>query len=223
MNKLEKLYDIIQSSKEIGLELGPDVLKQVDELEEQIIKKEILPALSKDIAPRLEPIKRDLVLVVEYHPYEPIKVALSRRAKISEINDAKTLTPKINTPVSSGISVIPPPQPTESRKWTRTPTQGLKVTFPDGTVICRRTAIDTFIAALDKIGFAKVHALGIVHSGYNLVSRQQRPTTPGIVWQHECKGWFVYSNIGNEAKVEDLQKLSDKYNLDLKISEGKSH
>ena len=49
MNKLEKLYDIIQSSKEIGLELGPDVLKQVDEKEEQIIKDEILPALCKDI------------------------------------------------------------------------------------------------------------------------------------------------------------------------------
>ena len=62
------------------------------ELEEGIIKEEILPALGNDIAPRLEPIKRDLVLVVEYHPGEPISVALSRKTKISEIMGAKTLT-----------------------------------------------------------------------------------------------------------------------------------
>ena len=42
------------------------------------LANEILPALSSDIAPRLNPIQRDLVLVVEYHPGEPISVALSR-------------------------------------------------------------------------------------------------------------------------------------------------
>jgi len=67
------------------------------ELEEGIIKEEILPALDNDIAPRLEPIKRDLVLVVEYHPGEPISVALSRKTKISEIMGAKTLTPRSST------------------------------------------------------------------------------------------------------------------------------
>jgi hypothetical protein len=46
------------------------------ELEEGIIKEEILPALSSDIAPRLNPIQRDLVLVVEYHPGEPISVGM---------------------------------------------------------------------------------------------------------------------------------------------------
>ncbi|MBR1414800.1 MAG: hypothetical protein IJ570_02935 [Prevotella sp.] len=71
------------------------------ELEEGIIKEEILPALSSDIAPRLEPIRRDLVLVVESHPVEPISVALSRKAKISEIMGAKTLTPRSSTPVKS--------------------------------------------------------------------------------------------------------------------------
>ena len=68
------------------------------ELEEGIIKEEILPALGYDIAPRLEHIKRDLVLVVEYHPGEPISVALSRKTKISEIMGAKTLTPRSSTP-----------------------------------------------------------------------------------------------------------------------------
>lgn len=73
----------------------------MEELEEGIIKEEILPALGNDIAPRLEPIKRDLVLVVEYHPGKPISVALSRKTKISEIMGAKTLTPLSSTPVKS--------------------------------------------------------------------------------------------------------------------------
>jgi len=82
MTKLEKLYSIIENSREVGVKLSKDVLQQVEELEEGIIKEEILPALSSDIAPRLNPIQRDLVLVVEYHPGEPISVALSRKTKI---------------------------------------------------------------------------------------------------------------------------------------------
>ena len=60
MTKLEKLYNIIENSREVGVKLSKDVLQQVEELEEGIIKEEILPALGNDIAPRLEPIKRDL-------------------------------------------------------------------------------------------------------------------------------------------------------------------
>ena len=78
MTKLEKLYSFIENSRDLGVRLDKGVLQQVEEMEEKIIKEEILPALSNDIAPRLEPIKRDLVLVVEYHPGEPISVALSR-------------------------------------------------------------------------------------------------------------------------------------------------
>jgi len=46
MTKLEKLYSIIENSKELGLQLGEDVLRQTSELEENIIKKEILPVLT---------------------------------------------------------------------------------------------------------------------------------------------------------------------------------
>ena len=41
MTKLEKLYSIIENSKELGLQLGDDVLRQTSELEENIIKKEV--------------------------------------------------------------------------------------------------------------------------------------------------------------------------------------
>ena len=221
MTKLEKLYSIIENSREVGVKLSKDVLQQVEELEEGIIKEEILPALGNDIAPRLEPIKRDLVLVVEYHPGEPISVALSRKTKISEIMGAKTLTPRSSTPVKSEEepTEVKPHEPTKHIENT---TKGMRVIFPDGTVIWHRAAIDTFIEALRKIGLERIPAVGIEHgNGYNLVSRDKRPTVPDRIWQHECDGWYIYSNISNGTKSEDLKRISDYYHLGLKIEEGK--
>lgn len=220
MTKLEKLYSIIENSRDVGVKLPEDVIRQVEELEENIIKKEILPALSSDIAPRLEPIKRDLVLVVEYHPGEPISVALSRKAKISEIIDAKPLTTRNSTPVKSEAE---PPQiePHEPSKQVTNRTKGLRVTFPDGTVIWHRQAIDTFIETLRKIGLHRIPQVGIEHMGYNLVGKKKRPLVPGRIWQHECNGWLIYSNISNQTKIEHLKQISKVLHLHLKIEEGK--
>ena len=220
MTKLEKLYSIIENSREVGVKLSKDVLQQVEELEEGIIKEEILPALGNDIAPRLEPIKRDLVLVVEYHPGEPISVALSRKTKISEIMGAKTLTPRSSTPVKSDEEPVEV-EPHEPKKHIENTTKGMRVTFPDGTVIWYRQAIDTFIDALRKIGLERIPEVGIIHSDFNLVSKKKRPTVPGRIWQHECDGWYIYSNISNLTKKEDLKRISDYYQLGLKIEEGK--
>ena len=38
---------------------------------------------------------------------------------------------------------------------------------------------------------------------------------------HECDGWYIYSNISNGTKAEDLKCVSAYYHLDLKIEEGK--
>ena len=220
MTKLEKLYSIIENSREVGVKLSKDVLQQVEELEEGIIKEEILPALGNDIAPRLAPIKRDLVLVVEYHPGEPISVALSRKAKISEIMGAKTLTPPNSNPIKSEIK----PEPTEEHEPTKhveNTTKGLRVTFPDGTIIWHRQAIDTFIDALRKIGLERIPEVGIEHGGFRLVGKEKRPTKPGCIWQHECDGWYIYSNISNATKIADLKQISEHYHLNLSIEEGK--
>lgn len=221
MTKLEKLYSIIENSRDLGVKLNKDVLQQVEELEVGIIMEEILPALSNDIAPRLKPIKRDLVLVVEYHPGEPISVALSRKTKISEIMDAKTLTPRSSTPVKSEEGTVKS-EPHEPTKQIKNPTKGIKVTFPDGTIIWHRAAIDTFIDSIRKIGLEKVSKIRIEHGGgFNLVSKEKRPTVPGHIWQHESEGWYIYSNISNSQKVQDLKRISDHYHLGLKIEEGK--
>ena len=42
MSKLSKLYSMIANAQELGIELGTEVYKQTDKLEEEIIKKEEL-------------------------------------------------------------------------------------------------------------------------------------------------------------------------------------
>ena len=68
MNKLEELYNTMNSLKKFNLPIEDKLMQAVDELEEQIIKTEVLPSITKDIEPRLRQIKRKLVLVVDYDP-----------------------------------------------------------------------------------------------------------------------------------------------------------
>ena len=81
----------METLRKEGLSLNEDLEKQVSELEENIIKKEILPVVKETIAPALKQVQRELVLVVDYHPGEPISVALSRKTNISALIDAKRL------------------------------------------------------------------------------------------------------------------------------------
>ena len=93
--------------------------------------------------------------------------------------------------------------------------------FPDGTVVCNKTAIDTEIDVFRRIGFERVERVGRKRAGWPLVGKKQRPVEKGKIWQHESDGWFIYSNTNNDQKKEDLQAVSDFYHLGLRISDGK--
>ena len=223
MATLKELYTTLKSLRDMNLPVDEKLLKAADNLEEQIIKEEILPSLSQNIEPLLSEIQRDLVLVVEYHPGDPISVALSRKAKISDFVDAKPMTPqaeRVSTPVSSDTPASPT-IPHEPTKHIENPTKGLRVTFPDGTVVWRKSAIDTFIETLKIIGLDRIPQVGIVHRVYNLVGKKKRPLVPGRVWQHEIDGYYVYSVLNNPMKIADLKRISKYYKLGLKIDEVK--
>ena len=218
MATLKELYTTLKSLRDMKLPVDEKLLEAADNLEEKIIKEQILPALSQNIEPHLNEIQRELVLVVEYHPGEPLSVALSRKAKISEIVDAKPLTP--SRPVSPE-GPAPTPGPHEPTRKVENHTKGLRVTFPDESIICRATAIETFVETLRIIGLDRIPQVGIMRGGYNLVGKEMRPLVQGRIWQHEVDGWYVYSNTSNSNKANDLKRISDFYDLGLKIEEGK--
>lgn len=221
MTKLEKLYESIKNLQELGVPLNNETLQAADNLEEQLIKTEILPALSENVEPLLSQIQRDLILVVEYHPGSPISVALSRKAKITEIIDAKQLTPRpisYQHPEYEATPLIKEPHiPT---KCTKQHSRRLRVTFSDGFVVFGKNSIDTYIKTLRRIGFSRVAQLGIKFADYNIVSRSLRKTEPKRVWQNECDGWYIYSNLSNEQKLRHLKTISEMLHLGLKAEDG---
>jgi hypothetical protein len=153
MTKLEKLYSTIQNLKELGLELGEDLLKQTNELEQEIIKKEILPVISEKIEPIIGQIQRELVLVVDYVPNEPLSVRLSRKRNFSAEMETIEIVP--DPQVEHNIGTI---KRNATKKSSKT---NLRVTFPDGKVIENRFAYETLYEVILLAGTERVRALGI--------------------------------------------------------------
>lgn len=227
MSRLSDLYNAMETLRRLGLHVNKELEREVSQAEEEIIKNEILPILKQRIEPALQEVQRELVLVVDYKPGQPISVALSRKVKIGEIADARPITTphaptdNIGQPVAGKDAKRETPPDHEPTKKIANPTKGLRVTFADGTTVCMSKAIDTFKAVLRRIGLERVHGLHIPHNGYNLVSRDQIPPVPGRIFQHELDGWYIYSNISNKNKKHDLQTISDRLHLNLIIEDGK--
>ena len=171
MTKLEILYKSIKGLQDLGLPLNDETLKAADELEEQLIKTEILPTLSKDIEPRLSQIQRELVLVVEYKPNEPISVALSRKTNIAELLNAKRLEidPQVEHkefgPRKKKISKI-------------APKTGLCIHRKNGSILQEHNAASTFIEAIKEAGLMKVRNLDVRFCRINIVSTTKDTTVP---------------------------------------------
>jgi hypothetical protein len=206
MTKLEKLYSTIQNLKELGLELGEDLLKQTNELEQEIIKKEILPVISEKIEPIIGQIQRELVLVVDYVPNEPLSVRLSRKRNFSAEMETIEIVP--DPRVEHNIGTI---KRNATKKSSKT---NLRVTFPDGKVIENRFAYETLYEVVKLAGTEKVRALGIVQCGVPLVSN----TLDNFYNQKEIgKGLYLITHSSTVQKRQQIERISEVLTLGLKV------
>ena len=211
MTKLEKLYASIKGLQELGLPLNDETLKAADDLEEQLIKTEILPAMSKDIEPRLSQIQRELVLVVEYKPGTPISVALSRKTNIAELLDAKILEQDPQAEHKEGKKHEKPIERINGKTV-------LRVTFPDGTIIADKKAKNTFAETIKRIGLLKVRNLGITFCHVPIVSntldrkygQAQIPVGDGL---------YVMTHSSTHDKKKQLDKIAKDLGIKLIVEE----
>lgn len=207
MTKLEKLYSTIKNLKELGLELGEDLLKQTNELEQEIIKKEILPVISEKIEPIIGQIQRELVLVVDYVPNEPLSVRLSRKRNFSAEMETIEIVP--DPQVEHNIGTI---KRNATRKSSKT---NLRVTFPDGKVVENRFAYETLYEVVKLAGTEKVRALGIVQCGVPLVSN----TLDNFYNQKEIgKGLYLITHSSTVQKRQQIERISEALKLGLKVA-----
>jgi hypothetical protein len=206
MTKLETLYNSIKGLKELGLPLNAETLKAVDELEEELIKNEIIPRLSESIEPIITKIQRPIVLVVDYIPDEQLSVRLTRKRVITDEQDTKQyelVTKQLKKKTERAITSAPKSKKTK-----------LAVVFADGERIERNYAYETLLAVIEKIGAERVANLHIKWLGLPLVSK----TKDDFYNQHEITGgWLVVTHSATITKRQQLERISKELALNLKI------
>lgn len=201
MATLKELYTTLKSLRDMNLPIDDKLLKAADDLEEKIIKEEILPSLSQNIEPLLNEIQRDLVLVVEHHPGQPLSVALSRKAKISDFTDAKRL--EIDPEVEHRDL-----GPRKKQVTRNAPATGLCVHRKDGTILQQKDAATTFTTAIYEAGLIPVRELNLRFCGINIVSttkdkkygNAQREVSPGL---------YVLTHSSTKDKKKLLDRIND--------------
>ncbi|MDY3885450.1 hypothetical protein [Porphyromonas somerae] len=204
---LDQLYQSMETFR--SMDISTDELeKKVAEKEEEIIKNEILPLLTEKIEPALSPVKRNLVLVVDYVPGEPLSVRLSRKRNFSiSIPDAKELTtPPMSTsgPINSPI--------------TRARSGDFVVSFPDGKVIANNIAADTFEEVIRIIGIERVRKVAEEHNiRINKVPLISRHKHESYNQKELGGGLYLITHCNNNNKKRILTRLSSLLNLGLEV------
>lgn len=207
-SELETLYDSVQNLKNLGLPMNEQMSKEIDALEEKLIKTKVLPALSKNVEPLLTPIRRDLVLVLEYHPGEDISVKLSRKVKIVDALGAKVLEPDPQAQHKDGKKGI--------TKTHIAPKTGLCVYLPDGSFIQEKKACDTFVEAIKIAGVIKVRELGYKFCRVPLVSNTF-DAKYGHAQHSVGNGLYVLTHSSTKTKKQQLDRISKALHLNWKV------
>lgn len=92
----------------------------------------------------------------------------------------------------------------------------LRVTYPDGRIIQHRKAALTYIEVIENSFPDLINEINILHAGVNIVSKELDPRYKGS--QKPIKGgWYVMTNSSSAQKKEDLERISDDMELDLKV------
>lgn len=208
MSRLSDLYKAMETLRKEGLPVDENLERKANELEEEIIKKEILPVLSKTIEPALQPVQRELVLVVDYVPGKPLSVHLSRKRNFTAEIDAKEILPDPEVEHKEIGKTGP--------KIVKQPVTRLKITFADGTVIQERNAAETFVAFVRKVGVERVRSLGLKQCKISLVSNtidkkygdKQKPLG---------NGWYLMTNTSTQSKLKDIEAIAKAFDIKVKV------
>lgn len=225
MSKLTEFYAHKAALKEQGLTTDP----QWEQLEDQLLKEELLPELIEQLRATLSKVKSPLMFNVCYDPNGCLSVSFTRNcmqtsvvkqapvAKQEEIEfEPNEVAEEIEThSESSNNDNIEIETTTQKAK-----SIGFSVSFRDGTVLHEPKAVNTWILALKKIGLENIYNNRSRLKAWHKVSRrdvcivelkQTFRTRDGKSPQKPVDGFFVMVQLSNENKVEDLLALSQAF------------
>lgn len=221
MSKLQELYETIEKLQSLGIAPNADLERQLSELEEEIIRNEIVPIITDKVEPVLKQVRREVVLVVEHNPENGVQVHLSRKRNVANVfSDAVTISSvQIDNTVKEHKEGISRPRTTGMKPATK-----LRVTFmDDGEVISESFAADTLKKAILKFGVERVAQLCIAPydsilqlNRVNLVTKKRDEQYANR--QHEISGgWLVFTGSNTPSKKRQIEAIAKALSVRVKV------
>lgn len=152
----------------------------------------------------MRPVRRKLVLVVEYDPDEGLQVRVSRKVNVTKMMaDAKVLTPDPIVQHQSQLS--------KERRQQINPRTGLCITL-NGETICESTGKDTLAEFVRRVGAERVRSVGITCCGIPLVSNRRGPKY-GARQTEVGRGWLLVTNSSTREKCSQVERIAQALRL----------
>ncbi len=189
------------------------------QLEDQLIKEELLPVLAQQLKTTLSGIKSPLSLSVNYDPKGLLSISFTRNCiqtfalkdvVIDTVSEDSEQTPHEDV-VDSGET----DSTEESQKISRAKSVGFSVSFKDGTIIHEKKAVRTWYLALKKIGLEVICNNRSRHGAWHrvagqdvcVVERTQTFRDDGKSPQTLYDGFYIMTQLSNDQKEKDLLEL----------------
>lgn len=203
---LAKYNGALTEAKEIAIEYGFEINEQENNILNIIFAKlkEKRDTVTKE---SVEPaFKAALMTLAQQGIFKEITelVTLFENQKYAEVK-SKLLSMNMFTYKQQSIGN------TEERD-PKTAPKRLRVTLPDGRVICHNKVSQTLLDVVDYVGFERVERLGWSVSSQPFVSKERYPRN-----QNERSGWYVTTHSSTPVKKQQIEKLSDIFQLGLII------
>lgn len=209
MATLSELYITMENLRKLNLPIDERLKQEAAKLEEDLIRTEILPTLTEKIEPALSQVQRELVLVVDYVPGEPLKVSLSRKRSLFDA-------------LEDVVEIKPDPEVEHSekkkggKKVVTNPRTRLRITMPDGSIIEERTAWESLHKFVLRVGVDKVRAVGIIANKIPLVSN-----TLDKKYQTAQKplgnGWLLMTCSDTATKRKQILTIADAVGIHISV------
>lgn len=101
----------------------------------------------------------------------------------------------------------------------RSRSQKLRISFPDGTIICYSSVKKTYVEALKKIGMDKLQTVDLEIGHLPIFSREIYPKYK-VYMEQICDGWYVNTQSDTPQKYIQLTAINNKLELGLSIEVG---
>ena len=205
IEKTERPIDEIDAEISVLEKYGHNIPKVLLEEKNNALSKVILSKLPNEIKTRIE----DLFIGISEDLSFNIKYDANTGLIIEQDHKSLKINYKQYVDLELGSNNIQDDSLSNKRR--------IRVTMPGGRVIQCNKVKDTLVEVIRHAGVVKVEKLELYHAAF-LVSRTLDTNPKYAKAQYEIEpGFYVFTNTNTDVKKKQIQAISDRLNLGLKV------